>query len=165
MINYFFYGVVCLGRILDKLTGKDRQYIEFKQQRSLAVTANESQPGTDDYIETTHRAGYLITDEMAMDVLRVNQCLSSLIPIMSPTNSVINLSQHEADLKRLRLENHICMLKLTMPPEIYEGNGLEILEGYRLFGHDRISGAQNGWIGHIATEQTKVHRFEEGKKK
>lgn len=152
--------------IIDKLRGKDKEYIDFKRQQTLAVTANEGQSdGAQEYIEATNRAGFLITDQVSTQVLMDNHCLSSLIPILSPTNSVIKLSRHEAELKRLRLENHICMLKLTMDPKVYEGNGLEVLEGFRLYGHDRVSGAEEGWIGHIATEQTKVHRFEEGKKR
>lgn len=91
--------------------------------------------------------------------------LSSLVPVLSPTNSVIKLSKYQADLKRIRLDNHIILLKLTMNPKVYEANGLEMLEGYRMYGHDRISGAEEGWIGHIATETTRRHVFENEKKK
>lgn len=152
--------------LLDKLRGKDTSYIEFKRNERLAVSAGEAQTtGVEEYQELTNRAGFLITDQIAIGPLLENKSLSSLIPILSPTNSVIKLSNHEADIKRIRLDNHIALLKLCMEPEVYEANGLEILEGYRMYGHDRISGAEEGWIGHIATETTRVHRFEESKKK
>lgn len=153
--------------LIDKLRGKDNAYIEFKRAKELAVTSNETQQegGTQEYLELTARAGFLITDQIAIEPLLENPNLRSLVPILSPTNSVIKLSRHEADLKRTRLDNHIALLKLCMDPEVYEANGLEMVEGYRMYGHDRISGAEEGWIGHIATETTRVHRFEEGKRK
>jgi hypothetical protein len=52
-----------------------------------------------------------------------------------------------------------------MDPKVYNANGLEILEGSRLFLHDRVSGADEGWIGHIATETTRRHVFAEEKKR
>ena len=148
---------------------KDNDYIEFKRQERLAIQANEGQtPGTDEYVELTNRAGFLITDQISMSLLLENENnvkgLGSLVPVLSPTNSVIKLSKFQADLKRIRLDNHITLLKLTMDPDVYEANGLEMLEGYRMYGHDRISGAEEGWIGHIATETTRRHVFEEEKK-
>jgi hypothetical protein len=158
--------VYCLVGFIDRLRGKDPSYIEFKRAERIAVQTNENQnPGAEEYLELTNRAGFLITDQISIGALLDNPCLSSLVPVLSPTNSVIKLSPYQADLKRLRLDNHIALLKLCMPPEVYEANGLEMLEGYRMYGHDRISGAEEGWIGHIATESTRVHRFEEGKKK
>lgn len=151
--------------IINKLRGKDPSYIDFKRQQVLTVEQGEAQnPNAQEYIEAAAKAGLLISDQIATQVLLDNPSLSSLIPVLSPTNSVIKLNGHEADLKRIRLENHVCLLKLTMPPELYRGNGLEVLEGFRLYGHDRISGAMDGWIGHIATETTKVHRFEDKKR-
>ena len=52
-----------------------------------------------------------------------------------------------------------------MDPQVYNANGLEWLEALRMYGHDRISGAEDGWIGHIATETTRRHVFEERKSK
>lgn len=150
--------------IIGRLVKQDKEYIDFKRQERLAIAAGESQqPGTDEYVESTNRAGFLITDQVAISVLLENRNLMSLVPILSPTNSVIKLSKREAALKRQRLDNHICLLKLCMDPNVYEGNGLEMLEGFRMYGHDRISGAEEGWIGHIATETTKVHKFREEK--
>lgn len=154
--------------ILDKIRGKDGGAIEFKRSQRLAISQTENQnPGTDEYMELTNRAGFLITDQIAIGVLIDNKnrvsALQSLIPILSPTNSVIKLSKHQADLKRIRLDNHIALLKLTMPPEVYEANGFEMAEGFRMYGHDRISGAEEGWIGHIATETTRRHVFSEEK--
>jgi len=144
---------------------KDESYIDYKRQEKLTVAANEGQnPGTDEYAELTNRAGFLITDAINSDVLLSNRCLNSLVPVLSPTNSVIKLSRYQSDLKRIRLDNHITLLKLTMDPDIYEANGLEMLEGERMFGHDRISGAEEGWIGHIATETTRRHVFADEKK-
>lgn len=148
---------------------KNDSYIEFKRQERLAIQSNENQnPGTDEYVELTNRAGFLITDQIAIGLLLDNehnvQGLTSLVPIFSPTNSVIKLSKYQSDLKRIRLDNHITLLKLTMDPDVYEANGLEMLEGYRMYGHDRISGAEEGWIGHIATETTRRHVFTDEKK-
>jgi hypothetical protein len=162
--------VYCLVGFIDRLRGKDPSYIEFKRAERIAVQTNENQnSGAEEYLELTNRAGFLITDQIAIGLLMDNKNgirdLQSLVPVLSPTNSVIKLSPYQADLKRLRLENHFALLKLCMSPEVYEANGLEVLEGYRLYAHDRVSGAEEGWIGHIATESTRVHRFEEGKKK
>jgi hypothetical protein len=52
-----------------------------------------------------------------------------------------------------------------MDPKVYNANGLEILEGSRMFLLDRVSGAEEGWIGHIATETTRRHVFSEEKKR
>ena len=146
--------------------GNNERRIEFQQQQRLAVHSNEAaNPGTEEYVDLTNRAGFLITDENVLNLFIANKSLNSLVPIASPTNSVIKLSKHEAMLKRIRIENHICMLKLTMDPQTYNANGLEILEGARLFLHDRVSGAEEGWIGHIATETTRRHVFTEEKNK
>jgi hypothetical protein len=155
-----------LSFIFNRLRGKNKDEILFKQSERLAVHSNENQnPGTDEYVELTNRAGFLITDEKVLELFIENKCLNSLVPIASPTNSVIKLSKHEADLKRVRIDNHICLLKLTMKPSLYNNNGLETLEGSRLFLHDRVSGAEEGWIGHIATETTRRHVFAEEKKR
>jgi hypothetical protein len=152
--------------IIDKIKGRNKEAIEFQRAERLSVHANENQnPGTEEYTELTNRAGFLITDENVLNLFMANKCLNSLVPIASPTNSVIKLSRYEADLKRVRIDNHICLLKLTMDPKVYNANGLEILEGSRLFLHDRVSGADEGWIGHIATETTRRHVFAEEKKR
>jgi hypothetical protein len=152
--------------IKDKIFGRNKDAIEFRKAKELAIHQTETaNPGADEYLELTNRAGFLITDQVAIGVLLDNPGLHSLVPILSPTNSVIKLSRYEADIKRLRLENHIALLKLTMDPKTYEANGLEVLEGFRMYGHDRISGADEGWIGHIATETTRRHVFAESKKK
>jgi hypothetical protein len=152
--------------IIDKLRGRNKDAIEFQRSERIAVHANENQnPGTEEYTELTNRAGFLITDENVLNLFIRNKCLNSLVPIASPTNSVIKLSRYEADLKRVRIDNHMCLLKLTMDPKVYNANGLEILEGSRLFLHDRVSGADEGWIGHIATETTRRHVFAEEKKR
>jgi hypothetical protein len=145
---------------------KNDHSIEFKESQKLAIHANESQnPGTDEYIELTNRAGFLITDEKVLNLFTQNKCLNSLVAVASPTNSVIKLNNREADLKRIRIDNHMCLLKLTMDPKTYNANGLEMLEGARMFLHDRVSGAEEGWIGHIATETTRRHVFAEEKKR
>lgn len=155
-----------MAAIINKIRGVNPDRIEFQRAQRLAVTQNETaSPGTEEVLELTNRAGFLITDEKVLDLFTMNPCLNSLVPIASPTNSVIKLSRHEADLKRIRIDNHISLLKLTMDPKVYNANGLEILEGSRMFLLDRVSGAEEGWIGHIATETTRRHVFSEEKKR
>lgn len=151
--------------IISKLINrKSEAAIQFQMQKeTTALQSEQQQPGEQEYIELTNRAGFLITDQNVLNLFLNNPCLQSLVPVASPTNSVIKLNKYQADLKRIRIDNHICLLKLTMPPETYEANGLEVLEGSRLFLHDRVSGADEGWIGHIATETTRRHVFSEEK--
>ena len=152
--------------IINRLRKKDTAAIEFKRQERLAIYQGESQePGTQEYMELMNRAGFLLNDQPLMDFLMSTPALSDLEPILSPTNSTIKLSKFQADLKRIRLDNFITLKKLTMDPQIYNANGLEWLEALRMYGHDRISGAEDGWIGHIATETTRRHVFEERKSK
>jgi len=70
--------------------------------------------------------------------------LNSLVPVFRRRIVVVKRVSFRADLKRIRLDNHITLLKLTMDPDVYEANGLEMLEGERMYGHDRISGAEEG---------------------
>ena len=152
--------------IIDRLRKKDNSALEFKRAERLAIHQGESQEsGSQEYMELMNRAGFLINDQPLMDFLLGTPALSDLEPILSPTNSVIKLSKYQADLKRIRLDNFITLKKLTMDPRIYNSNGLEWLESLRMYGHDRISGADEGWIGHISTETTRRHVFEERKNK
>lgn len=158
---------VALSFLVNKLLRKnDSTALEFKRQERLAIHQGESQePGSQEYMELTNRAGFLLNDQPLMDFLMSTPSLSDLEPILSPTNSPIKLSKYQAELKRIRLDNFITLKKLTMDPKVYNANGLEWLESLRMYGHDRISGAEEGWIGHIATETTRRHVFEERKSK
>ena len=151
--------------VLDKFRHKDEGAIEYKRAQRIAIsqTENQNPSGSEEFLEATNRAGFLITDEVVLTMFRDNPSLASLLLVGSPTNSVIKLDRHEADLKRIRIDNHIALLKLTMNPNTYEANGLEMLEGSRMFLHDRVNGAVDGWIGHIATETTRRHVFSEEK--
>jgi hypothetical protein len=125
---------------------------------------NDKTGAETDYINTIGKVGYLLLDEQLITFLAENEFLNPLIALLSPVNSTSNLSKFEADLKRLRIENFFTMLKLTMPPEMYEKNGMEWLESLRLYSFDRVSDAENGWKGHIATEHVKVILSGESKK-
>ena len=136
---------------------KDPNKLQFR--RNLAISesvesARRSNPEAE-YLQTIGKMGYMVMDERVIDLLFSNPSLQSLGPVYSPVNATIRLSKQEAALKRIRIENHITMLKLTMHPDLYEGNGMEILEGLRLFGFDRVSEAEAGWKGHLVTEQVK----------
>jgi hypothetical protein len=149
------------------LRKKDDHALEFRRNLVVSEVSADTQGRNpeQEYIAMMGRAGFLLHDNIAMSLLLDNKGLQSLVPILSPVNSPIKLDKHQSELKRIRIDNHITLLKLTMDPEVYEANGLEMLEGYRMYGHDRVSGAEEGWIGHIATEQVRVIRSEELKRK
>ena len=99
---------------------------------------------------------FMIKDEDVSNFLLQNKCLQPLVPVFSPVNATIKLGKQQEALKRIRIENMITLMKLTMSPRTYEARGLEVLEGLRLYGHDRVSEAAEGWKGHLVTEQVKV---------
>jgi hypothetical protein len=156
-----------LSHIIKKLLRRrDPEKIQFQQNRRLAIHQNEANsPGTDDYISQSGRVGAVIVDPVVDAALIKEPCLHSLIPILSPQNSLINMSKYEQMLKRIRLDNQIKLIKITMPFEKYNADGLELLEGFRMYGHDRITGTEEGFIGKLATQITKSYVFEEEKKK
>ena len=103
----------------------------------------------------TRKIGYLTIDETVLNFLNDNPELRPLLAPFSPLNSTIILNKHEASLKRIRFENLFALLKLTMEPATYEANGFEVLEGLRMYAHDRVSEAEEGWKGHLCTENVK----------
>jgi hypothetical protein len=154
-----------LAEIIKRLLRKDDSAkVEFRRNRKLAIHQGESSsPGTDEYVEQAARIGAVIMDPVTTQVLLDNEYLHGLIPVLSPQNSLINAPAKEQRLMRIRLENQIKLLKITMPYANYNADGLEILQGYRYNGHARITGMTEGFIGKMATQFTKVHRFEETK--
>ncbi len=146
-------------RGVKRLLGKNDAGIEFRQAAAIQACGEESgRPGNplEDIAEMTRKIGYLTIDETVIQLCLQNKMLNPLLAPFSPLNSTINLNKHEASLKRIRLENFFSILKLTMKPEDYEANGFEVLEGLRLYGHDRVSEAQEGWKGHLCTENVKT---------
>lgn len=144
---------------------KDDHSLEFTRSVVCNEVANDKSTPESDYIAMIGKMGYLVMDERLITFLFENPSLQALIPILSPVNSTINLNRREAELKRIRIENIFTMLTLTMDPAIYEANGMEMLEGLRMYAMDQVSGAEDGWKGHIVTEQTKIIRSEETKGK
>ena len=145
--------------ILDLFRKKDDGGLEFERNLALASEAGDSQKPTSpeaDYAAMIGKMGFMIMDENVINFLYKNKVLHPYLFTFSPVNSTIKLSKHQSELKRIRLENQVVMTKLTMPPELYEANGMEIMDGVRLYGHDRVSEAEEGWKGHLVTEQVKV---------
>lgn len=145
--------------ILDLLfRNKDSSRVDYEHALVTATTAGETGKPNDvaaDYVEMTGRMGYMVMDELIVKILSNNEYFQPLLFLFSQLNSTINLDKHEAKLKRIRLEKIITMMRLTMPEEMYEANGYETLATVRMFGHDRINEALNGWKGHLVTEQVK----------
>lgn len=133
----------------------DSDKINFaRNMQTTAIDAKLRQTNPEsEYIQMIGKLGYMVMDENVINFLYQNEVLHPFIPVFSPLNATIKLDKKQAELKRIRLENFIAMRKLTMPAEIYDSNGLEVIDGIRLFGHDRVSEAQDGWKGHLVTEQ------------
>lgn len=147
-----------LGSAIRRVFGKDNAGFEFPQNMALAGTGGDPQQpnsAVEEVMEMTRRIGYLTMDEQIIALCAGNKKLQPFLPIFSPLNNTIFLSKDQAMIKRIRLENFCTMMKLTMAPEDYEANGYELIEALRLHGHDRISGAVEGWIGHLCTENAR----------
>ena len=154
--------------VVRKILGKDDPGFEFRQSLALQEAAGDAnRPGNplEEIAEMTRKIGYLTVDETIINLCQSNKPLNPLLAPFSPLNSTINLSKHEAGLKRIRFENLFSIMKLTMCPEDYEANGFEVIEGLRMYAADRVSEAQEGWKGHLCTEnvkRTEVHTEKKG---
>lgn len=138
--------------------GKDSSRVEYERALVTTTTAGETNKPSDpasDYIEMTGKMGYMVMDEIVIKILSENPYLQPLLFLFSQLNSTGKLDKHQAELKRIRLEKIITMMRLTMPEAMYEANGYETLATVRMFGHDRINEAVDGWKGHLVTEQVK----------
>lgn len=136
---------------------KDEESHALRFQRDLTRAEVEKPTSPEaDYIAMVGKMGFMVMDENLINFLYSNPILHPLIPVFSPVNATIKLDKHQSELKRIRLENMLTVMKLTMAPNVYDANGLEILDGLRLYGHDRVSEAFEGWKGHLVTEQVKV---------
>lgn len=143
----------------------DESALDFRRSMALTEAQKDASTPENDYLTMVGRMGYLLTDEHLENFLIYNPELQPLLAVLSPVNSTTKLDARQAELKRIRVDNFFTMLKLTMSPRIYEANGMEMLDGLRLFAHDRINDAADGWKGRLTTEQTRtvVNRFEDGK--
>lgn len=144
---------------LNPFKQKDDVGLQFRRELILAEASGEAaRPHSPeaDYVAMVGKMGFMVMDENIINFLYSNPLLHPFIPVFSPINATIKLDKRQEDLKRIRLENFLVERKLTMPPDVYDANGLEILDGLRIFGHDRISEAADGWKGHLVTEQVKV---------
>lgn len=144
---------------LNPFKHKEDTSLQFKRDlTTAAVHGDAAKPNSPeaDYLAMVGKMGFMVMDENIINFLYSNSLLHPFIPVFSPLNSTIKLDKQQAELKRIRLENFIVERKLTMPPETYDSNGLEVLDGLRIFGHDRVSEAMDGWKGHLVTEQVKV---------
>lgn len=145
---------------------KDSHVLDFGRDVACGDASSGGQGNAEnEYIAMVAKMGYLVMDERVVSFLSNNPCMQPLLPVLSPVNSTTKLSGHEAELKRIRIENMFTMMKLTMEPEIYEANGMEMLDGLRLYAHDRVNDAVDGWKGHITTEQTRRYSVKEEKSK
>lgn len=152
---------------LNPFKKRDNDFLQFERGLIASEVAGDSARPTNpeaDYINMMGKLGPMILDENVVNFLHRFTILHPLIPVFSPLNATIKLDKKQAELKRIRIDNMITELKLTMPVEVYDANGMEILDGLRLFGFDRVSEAVDGWKGHLTTEQVKVIRTEQEKK-
>jgi hypothetical protein len=141
-----------------KLFHREDKGLEFRQtliHQEQQVDANRPGSAMEDLVEMTRKIGYLTIDENIINFLHNNASMHPLLAPFSPLNSTIILNKQQASLKRIRFENLFSILKLTMEPSTYEANGFEVLEGLRMYAHDRVSEAEEGWKGHLCTENVK----------
>jgi len=152
-----------VGGFIKKVLGKDDPGFEFRQNLALQeCVADGNRPGNplEDIAEMTRKIGYLTIDEQIIGLCQQNKSLNPLLAPFSPLNSTIILDKHQAGLKDIRFENLFSIMKLTMKQEDYEANGFEVIEGLRMYAHDRVSEAREGWKGRLCTEnvkRTEVH--------
>ncbi len=146
-----------VGGFIRKVFGKDKAGFEFTQNCALQETANEAnRPSSiDEGVEQNRRIAYLTRDENAINFFLANKGLEEFSLYASPLNTTVKLDKKQEKLARIRLENAIIKKKLLMNARDYEANGFEIMGAIRDFGHFRISGAVEGWIGHLCTENVK----------
>ena len=165
LLNYRRITLLPSLNPLNLFKKKDDGHLEYQRALVCSDAANTHSPPEQEYAAMVGKMGYLVMDERLIEFLFSNPCLQPLIAVLSPVNSTTKLDKHEAELKRIRIENIFTMLKLTMDPKIYEANGMEMLDGLRMYAHDRVNDAADGWKGHIVTEQTRRYTFRENEKK
>ena len=109
----------------------------------------------EEQIEQAHRTSYLTTDPDILGFLGGNEITQEFRIIASPVSATINLTKRQEEIKRCRIEVEIAKAKCNIPTEELNKNGLPLLDGVRIFLHDQISGAREGWKGRLCTENVR----------
>ena len=135
---------------------KDTTTRDFKRTQVLTEQQQPEQSASEQYQIMTAKMGFMVTDELVIKLIWDEPHFHPLIPVFSIVNASGRITKKVADIMKLRLENIIARLKLTMKQDLVDRGGLDTLEGLRIYGYYRINEIIDGWKGHLITEQVKV---------
>lgn len=147
--------MVALG-ILDKFRHRDDRAFEFSAaaaQQDLANPTNSNQ--AQEYVDTVGRLGYLFDSPIMQSFFMDNPRMRVFIPAFQTVNRTTNLSSHEAEIMWLDFQILFTMVKLTLPPDIYEQGAMSMFQSLEVLAGTIITDGKNGWKGHLATENVR----------
>ena len=156
--------VLGIGNLFRKDDGK----LEFKRNVGVAEAQGEAaQPESPEveYLKMMAKIGYLTVDENVVKWLFDHKWFHPLIPPLAPVNRTTVLTAMQADIQRLDFEILFTMMKLTMPPDIYEQGAMEMFQGFRIFANNQINEAIEGKKLAALTQVHKRIEIETEKKK
>lgn len=126
---------------------KDEGKLEYTRNVVTATAAGEAQQQESpeiEYLQMMARIGYLTVDENVVRWLFDHPNFHPLIAPLAPVNRTTVLTKQQADINRLDFEILFTMMKLTMPPEVYEQGAMELFQGFRIFANNQINDAVEG---------------------
>lgn len=126
---------------------KDEGKLAYKREVVAATVAGEAQQQDNPeikYLQMMARIAYLTVDENVVRWLFDHPDFHPLIAALAPVNRTTILSKQQADINRLDFEILFTMMKLTMPPEVYEQGAMELFQGFRIFANNQVNDAIEG---------------------
>ena len=126
---------------------RDQGKLEYKRNKDLAIVAGEMQQPDNpeiEYLQMMARIGYLTVDENVVKWLFDHPQFHPLIQALAPVNRTTVLTAQQAEINRIDFEILFTMMKLTMPPDVYEQGAMEHFQGFRIFANNQINDAVEG---------------------
>lgn len=140
---------------------------EYKRQVVYADLTNPNQrTQQDEYLELQQKAGFTMYDPIVTQILFDNEYFKDFLIALSSINSLICRKKLSLELAHIRWDGFVLFKKACMPRAIARSYGFERIAAIRIFGHDRIDGTDEGWVGKITTQNSSVRviRTEDGKR-
>ena len=147
---------------------KDEGKLAYKREVSAAIVAGDAQQQDSPemaYLQMMARVGYLTVDENVVKWLFDHPDFHALIAALAPVNRTTVLTKQQADINRIDFEILFTMMKLTMPPNVYEQGAMELFQGFRIFANNQINDAVEGKKLAALTQVAKRIEIETEKKK
>jgi len=135
---------------------KDDKAFEFSAsvaQQDVANPTNSNQ--SQDYVDTIGKIGYLFDTPTMQDFFMNNQYMRVFIPAFQTVNRTTKLNSHEAEIMWLDFQILFTMVKLTLPPDVYEQGAMAMFQSLEILSATIISDGKDGWKGHLATENVR----------